>query len=158
VFQPLAGPGAALGAVGTKENQARGNPARNDRRVLWCEVTLNARPLLVASIRNDSFDLDNNLRQVGQILEKLDGRPTLVAGDFNASAEQPAMRRWRESNLFTATWDGPPTFPSDAPRERIDNILAPIGWKLVSSEVLSSDLSDHLPVLSVFEIREEKMP
>src|SRR6185503_12282783 len=29
----------------------------NNRRVLWCEISINGAPLLVASIRNDSFDI-----------------------------------------------------------------------------------------------------
>ena len=131
---------------------------RNNRRLLWCEVTVNGHPLLAAGLRNDSFNPANNLLQVEQILRKLDGRPSLLAGDFNVSPEQAAMKRWRDSGLFTTAWEGPATFPSEAPTERIDNILAPAGWKLVSSKVLKSDLSDHLPVVSVFELPTTKSP
>ncbi len=131
---------------------------RNNRRLLWCEVMVNGQPLLAAGLRNDSFNPDNNLLQVEQILRKLDRRPAIVAGDFNVTPQQAAMKRWRDSGLFTAEWEGPATYPTEAPAERIDFILAPAGWKLVSSKVLKSDLSDHLPVLSVFEVLVGKTP
>lgn len=131
---------------------------RNNRRLLWAELTVNGHPLLAAGLRNDSFNPENNLLQVEQILRKLDGKPALLAGDFNVSPEQAAMKRWRSSGLFTAAWDGPATFPSEAPTERIDNILAPAGWKLVSSKVLKSDFSDHLPMVSVFALPDSKSP
>lgn len=129
------------------------NP-RNNRRILWCEISLNERPLLVASLRNDSFNPENNLRQVEQILRKIDGRPAILAGDFNVRPDQPAMKRWKDSGLFVGDWAGPPTFPAESPNRRIDEILAPVEWKLVSSKTIQSDLSDHLPVISVFEVRE----
>lgn len=40
----------------------------------------------------------------------------------------------------------------------IDCILALAGSKLMSSKVLKSNLSDHLPVLSVFELPGPKSP
>ena len=138
------------------EQLAGGTPfynPRNNRRILWCEITLNGRPLLAASLRNDSFNPENNLLQVEQILRKLDRRPAILAGDFNVRPDQPAMKRWRDSGLFVGDWAGPPTFPAESPTRRIDEILAPIEWKLVSSKALDSDLSDHLPVISVFEVR-----
>lgn len=134
----------------------RGTPfyyPRNNRRLLWCEVILNGFPLLAAGLRNDSFNPENNFLQVEQILHKLDGRPAIFAGDFNVRPEQAAMKRWRNSGLFIGDWAGAPTFPSESPNRRIDEILAPVEWRLVSSRVLNSDLSDHLPVVSVFEVR-----
>ena len=131
---------------------------RNNRRLLWCEIKLNGQPLLANCLRNDSFNPDNNLLQVEQILRKLDRRPAIFAGDLNVTPQQAAMKLWRESGVFTAEWEGPATFPSEAPTERIDFVLAPASWKLVSSKVLKSDLSDHLPVVSVFEVVEAKSP
>ena len=126
----------------------------NNRRIVWCEITFDREPVLASALRNDSHNPDNNLVQVEQILRRLNGKPALMAGDFNVTPDQPAMKRWRDSGLFSGAWEGDATYPSEAPTRRIDNVLAPRGWKLVSSAVLKQarDLSDHLPVLSVFEL------
>ena len=124
-----------------------------NRRVLWARVQIAESWLRVASVRNDSFDLGANLEHAKQIVAGLGVEAALLAGDFNAQAQDPAMRMLAESGRFVFGTTSGPTYPSRAPRLRIDYVLAPKAWRLVSDEVLEiAAISDHLAVLSVFEI------
>lgn len=124
----------------------------NNRRLLLCEVRLGDRWMRVGSVRNDSFDLANNARQADEILEFLGDEPILLAGDFNAQPHDEAMKAFKASGRFAGAMAGPPTFPSRAPEERIDYVLAPRSWTLVEDRVLPRAVSDHLAVLAVFRI------
>jgi endonuclease/exonuclease/phosphatase family metal-dependent hydrolase len=125
----------------------------NNRRVLWCDVEVNGVSLLTASIRNDSFDLENNSLQARQLLEYVDGRSALLGGDFNAEPHTNSMSMFRESGRFSGAIDGEPTFPAHAPSRRIDYILAPASWEIVEERVVDTGVSDHLAVVSVFKLR-----
>lgn len=122
----------------------------NNRRLLWARVKLGRGWVTVASLRNDSFRRDNNRRQAARILDVLPPGPVLLAGDFNAAPGEPSIDLFVESGRFAAVWDGPPTFPSRAPREAIDLILAPSDWEILDHRVVGSPWSDHLPVLTAF--------
>jgi endonuclease/exonuclease/phosphatase family metal-dependent hydrolase len=119
-----------------------------NRRLLWAEVRLDDLRVRVGSVRNDSFDLGKNERQVRYLLDSLPPGPVLLAGDFNAEPGDPPLRLLRESGRFAGRFDGPATLPSSG--RRIDYVLAPAGWTLVEERVLPLALSDHLPVLAVF--------
>lgn len=121
-----------------------------NRRALWFEVRVNGEWLLGASIRNDSFDLANNARQVDEILARVGDRPALLAGDFNAVPGSPPMERLRESARFGGFVDGPPTFPASAPTRRIDHVLVPASWRLLEAHVVDTGVSDHLAVVATF--------
>lgn len=127
------------------------NPT-NNRRALWFEIHVGGEWLLAASLRNDSFDPANNLRQSGEILARTAGRPVLLAGDFNAVPGSPSMELFRASGRFTGLVDGPPTFPASAPDRRLDHVLAPSTWTLVEARVVDTGASDHLAVVAVFEL------
>lgn len=126
------------------------NPT-NNRRALWCEVELADGPLVAAALRNDSFDLANNLVQTREILAWLAGRPALLAGDFNAEPHDPSLELLRASGRFSGLVATPPTFPAHAPRRRIDHVLAPAEWKLLEQHVVAIGASDHLAVVATFE-------
>lgn len=121
----------------------------NNRRILWCEVLLGEEWLSVASVRNDSFDPENNAVQAREILDALGRRPALLGGDFNARPDTKSMRLFRNHG-FAGRIDGPLTYPARDPDRRIDYVLAPASWTLIEERVLTSDLSDHLPVLATF--------
>lgn len=127
------------------------NPT-NNRRVLWCEVDVNGAPLLVGAIRNDSFDLANNERQVEEILAFVGERAAILAGDFNAEPGSPPLRRIVESCRFVGAVDGPPTYPAAAPTRRIDDVFAPAGWELVEEHVVEIEGSDHRAVVAEFRL------
>jgi endonuclease/exonuclease/phosphatase family metal-dependent hydrolase len=119
-----------------------------NRRLLWAEAQVGDLVLRVGSVRNDSFDLANNERQVRALLEALPPGPALLAGDFNAEPNDPPLRLLQESARFTGRLEGPSTYPRTG--RRIDYVLAPAGWRLVEERVLPLEVSDHLPVLAVF--------
>lgn len=102
-----------------------------------------------------STDRTERRRQIEFILESVpsSGEPTLLIGDFNSPPERQDMQA-----LFDAGWidvwavhgsnDGS-TFPSHAPRHRIDYILAsPEAAQSVRRiEVVETLASDHFPVV-----------
>lgn len=129
---------------------------KNNRRILWCELNINGKNILLGSVHNDSFDLTNNLAQTRQILDYIGEQPTILAGDFNARPDGPPMQLIQETGRFSGAFDGPLTFPSLAPEQTIDFILAPVDWDLLEHRVLQSDVSDHLPIVSTFRIVPQK--
>jgi endonuclease/exonuclease/phosphatase family metal-dependent hydrolase len=124
----------------------------NNRRALWCEVRVNGQPILTGSLRNDSFDLENNLLQAREILAYVGDRRALLAGDFNAEPATASMEAFRATGRFAGLVETPPTFPARKPARRIDYVLAPAGWKLLEQHVVDTGVSDHLAVLSTFEL------
>lgn len=125
---------------------------KNNRRVLWAKIKNREYPILIASIHNDSFDRENNLKQVKQILAYKGNSKAIIAGDFNASTEHPSIQLLLNSNEFTADWYGPLTFPSRDANKKIDFILAPFEWELLQHLVIKSNASDHYPVISLFRL------
>jgi endonuclease/exonuclease/phosphatase family metal-dependent hydrolase len=122
-----------------------------NRRALFVTVDIDQQPLLLGSLRNDSFDLGRNADQVRQLLAFIGKRPALLGGDFNAPPQSKAMQLWKKSERFAARWHGPKTFPADKPDRCIDYVLAPKAWRLVEHRVIDDQTSDHRPVVSIFE-------
>jgi endonuclease/exonuclease/phosphatase family metal-dependent hydrolase len=125
---------------------------RNNRRLLLAEAALGGQPVLCLSLHLDSLDSANNLRQVQRILEWVDGRPTLAAGDFNAEPGSESLLAWRNSRRFSGSVEGPKTYPSDRPERRLDYILAPSHWRELFHSTTGGTLSDHLAVVSKFQV------
>ncbi|MFH1023388.1 MAG: endonuclease/exonuclease/phosphatase family protein [Planctomycetota bacterium] len=125
---------------------------KGNRCILFCEIRIHDKTIRVGSLHNDSYDPGNNFRQTEYILNMIDGQPTFLAGDFNATPSQPSMIAYKTSGLFAGTWNGPPTWPAENPRNCIDFILAPRNWTLREHRVPHVNHSDHLPVISVFQI------
>ncbi|MEO0649714.1 MAG: endonuclease/exonuclease/phosphatase family protein [Planctomycetota bacterium] len=126
------------------------NPT-NTRRALWAEATIGARRVRLASIRNDSFDLANNAAQATQLVERLDDRPVLLAGDFNAEVSDPAFEVYRAAGLDAGA-DASATYPAGAPRRRIDFIASGPGWTRLDGRVVDTKASDHLGVFAVLAL------
>ncbi|GAK59193.1 endonuclease/exonuclease/phosphatase family protein [Candidatus Vecturithrix granuli] len=127
---------------------------QNNRRILWCKMTIKGEDILLGSVHNDSYNLQNNLVQVQQILGYLKGRPAILAGDFNAQPHEAPMQLFRETGQFVWAFNGPLTFPSSKPQQKIDFILAPAAWEFLDHRVLQSTASDHLPIISTFRVTE----
>ena len=86
----------------------------------------------------------------------------IVAGDLNANPDRLPIRTLVDAGLVDA-WEaagtGPgPTIPANAPRRRIDYVLAGPGVAVVEAAVLDdlgpamAGLSDHRPVLAVLDV------
>ncbi|MCA9669288.1 MAG: endonuclease/exonuclease/phosphatase family protein [Myxococcales bacterium] len=147
----------ALEPVGVKQLR-HGTPFYNpmgNRRLLWMKI-----PALggvrAGALRNDSFDIDRNRDQVEQLLADVPATGALLGGDFNAwPGTQPITLFQRSGRFNNACFEGPPTFPVDKPKHRIDFIVAPKAWRLVEQHVVKTDVSDHLPVVATFEMPEK---
>jgi endonuclease/exonuclease/phosphatase family metal-dependent hydrolase len=124
----------------------------NNRRALWCEVSVAGQWTLVASIRNDSFDLGNNFDQTKQILAFVRDRPALLAGDFNAEPDTEPIHLILASGRFVGGPDVRPTFPAESPTRRLDRIFGPSNWKVVEQSLVDTHMSDHLGIITTFEV------
>ncbi|MHC5209876.1 MAG: endonuclease/exonuclease/phosphatase family protein [Planctomycetota bacterium] len=127
----------------------------NVRRALWVELQVDGQWLLAASVRNDSFDLVNNADQVAALLHEIGERPALLAGDFNAEPDSPPLRLLRDTGRFLVPSDRTPTYPTSSPTRRIDDVHAPASWSLLEQRVVHTTVSDHLPVVAVYDVRME---
>ena len=129
---------------------------KNNRRVLWCRLRLGSEEILLGSMHTDSFDLDNNLKQTRQILDYCAGKPTILAGDFNADPDTASIHAISNSKAFVGNFTPDKTFPADDPTQTLDYIFAPSQWRLVQHRVLIGNASDHRAVVSTFERPEGK--
>ena len=124
------------------------------QRTLWCKTYIGEQEILLASIHligSKGGDKERST-QMRQILDFAGGRPSILAGDFNAVPSSEAIRMAIENGKFSTQLDGPYTVKSYNPRVTIDYIFAPTGWTLVEHKVIQTDLSDHMPVLSTYRI------
>lgn len=125
----------------------------NCRRALWVEVDLGVRKFLAASVRNDSFDLENNAVQVDELLQYAAQRDVVLAGDFNAERDSTSIRRVMDASRLQCVPTGSPTYPARSPERQIDYIFAPSDWVVVSQSVPETLVSDHRPVIATFAVR-----
>lgn len=127
---------------------------KNSRRALFAATEVRGRVVLLGSLHNDSYSRKNNAVQVQELLSFIGDRPCVLAGDFNAKPTEEPIKLLADSGRFTGAFDGPPTFPADAPDQRIDFVFAPAGWEHVETRVINEPkASDHRPVVAKFRIR-----
>ncbi|MFT5122569.1 MAG: endonuclease/exonuclease/phosphatase family metal-dependent hydrolase [Candidatus Omnitrophota bacterium] len=128
---------------------------RNSRRALFAKTTIQGTDLLLASLHNDSFNPENNLVQIKQVLDFVGDQPAILAGDFNAMPEWDSIQTVKATGRYTGAFDGPHTFPSEKQPEhprKIDFILAPASWILVEERVIETAVSDHYPIVATFRL------
>lgn len=132
------------------------------------ELATAAGPVAVVPIHLEFRSEATRLAAV-PVLEGLqdDAPPLILAGDFNSSPPGwPGARPVTALGaLLDAGWsspraDGAPgagelTFPSPDPRRAIDWVLAEAPLRVLEARVVrgAAELSDHLPVLAVVEVR-----
>lgn len=84
--------------------------------------------------------------------------PVIIGGDFNFTPESESYKLIRTYFNDAAEMKGNPqnTIPSDNPNTRIDYIFVSNkhNWKIIDVKVISSEVSDHLPVLVTLELTE----
>jgi endonuclease/exonuclease/phosphatase (EEP) superfamily protein YafD len=90
---------------------------------------------------------------VRELLAFIGDRPCVLAGDFNAKPTDESIMLVTDSGRFDGAFDGPPTFPADAPDRRIDYVFAPVAWEHVETRVLDTRASDHRPVVATFRVK-----
>ncbi|PWG81491.1 exo-beta-N-acetylmuramidase NamZ domain-containing protein [Pararcticibacter amylolyticus] len=100
----------------------------------------------------DSRSRINQANMINRIIEKTKCRYLILTGDMNASpgtAEVTTLTKYLKD--VTNTKDL--TFPAGGTDRKIDYILSGKGLWPLSSYVLESTDSDHLPVISVLDLR-----
>ena len=150
------GLGICVRGVITKEIQHPLPSGRENRGVL--EVRLrDVGGLRSLTVLCTHWGLDNaeRLEQATECVNIITNapRPLLLCGDFNETADSPAVRYLlNASGLLDAVAEiARPTFPADNPASRIDLILYSPDLRLNEIETITSLASDHLPVSADFE-------
>jgi len=141
------------------------------RIVLAAEVLLpdDRRVLVVdAHLASDAGDDDVRAEQADHVAAILPGSPpAVIAGDLNSHPGDPAIQRLLEAGFVDGWSIANPeqpaahgfTSPANAPRQRIDYVLAR-GLTVVRAQVVDdlgpamSGLSDHRPVLATMALEQ----
>jgi len=124
-----------------------------DQSTLWCKAHIGGQDILLASVHLTPYNMDETgLTQTQQLLDFAGDRPAILAGDFNAEPNEPEIQRIVNTGRFTAKLDGPFTISSYDPHAIIDHIFVPRDWQLLEHQVIQTDLSDHLPVVSMYRV------
>ncbi len=106
----------------------------------------------------DQTDRIAQARRINKLFKKTK-KPTLLAGDLNATPESNPMKILSKFWTDACARDPQPTFPSSDPRRRIDYVLfRPASrWKVLETRVIDEKVaSDHCPLLVVLELLPEK--
>ena len=113
--------------------------------------------ITVACTHLEAFDSVSRAAQVQFIIDHFSHSPlpVILAGDFNASPNDPVigqlMNQWLDCTA------GDYTFSVKAPSEKIDYILArpKPAWRTIESQVIHVEMSDHYPVIATLVISHE---
>ncbi len=126
---------------------------KTHKSLLLLQATLGSEPVLLGAVHHSHHDWHINYEENQHMLEWLEARPAVLAGDFNVPPEAPGIRLLQASQQFSGVFEGPPTSPDwDNPSIQIDFIFAPKSWQLLEHKVIPSPASDHKAVLSVFRL------
>lgn len=95
---------------------------------------------------------EQRISQVEEILDIVDSYPGtgILVGDLNAEPEVAEVQMLTEGpfeDAFAGS-DGDYTFPAEDPIKRIDYLLATEAESISEAEVMSSEGSDHLPLIA----------
>lgn len=135
------------------------DPAKEPRVVLYgLTEGANGDSLIVACTHLDYSSSDSRLAQVATVKSVLEPLPypVILGGDFNAFPDSPEVK---ESFMnWSSLTNDQPTFSTKNPKSKIDYIFGfpEKAWKLISTEVLNTKVSDHFPVMSVVEMMNTK--
>ncbi len=131
--------------------------SRDERGCLQTEIDL-------AGTRFSIFNMHLGLNQVSRYrhlkyiilpIMQASSIPTILAGDLNATPTMREMRMLSEYLHDTFAHNSElhgNTYPSDAPRVRIDYIFIDDRSKCSCFRIIKSEVSDHLPVTAIIKI------
>lgn len=131
------------------------NPSKEQRGLLQGTFILPEGDTIVfACTHLEAFDSISRAAQAQFILNHFSdsSHPVILAGDFNASPDDPVIGLLTNQWLDCTADDF--TFSVNNPREKIDYILArPIrAWHTIESQVIPVKLSDHYPVIATLVV------
>lgn len=127
------------------------------RGLLETVISVGAKRIRFANTHLQHNDNLEREAQAAAIIELLGTNPelTFLVGDINAVPGTPEMETL--ADVFVDSWakvgDGPGyTIPVEAPTRRIDYIFSSDDLTPLRAEVITTDASDHLPVVADFKI------
>jgi len=101
----------------------------------------------------DQSERRQQIKEINKIAAGL-SQPAILAGDFNDALFHEELENIKE--LFNFPLSLPifllPTFPSGNPKFCLDHILASREWGFLKYSVISSEASDHLPVMGELQL------
>jgi len=123
-----------------------------NRRVLKVAINLAGENITVFAVHLPANHPAQNLEQAKALRGRIEecGGSVIVAGDFNATPGSATMLEIGAMPNIQQPGECNPTYVKYPPERIIDFIFGPAAWRLVSYETIQSDLSDHYPVLAVF--------
>jgi endonuclease/exonuclease/phosphatase family metal-dependent hydrolase len=132
-------------------------PGQEQRGLLEATIKVRSNTVVVANTHLTHNNNAERQEQADKVVEVLGGRdvPTVLTGDLNATPDAP------EIQTLTGVWDdawaevgaGPGyTYDAANPTKRIDYVLHSSQVQARAAEVISTDASDHLPVLAVLDV------
>ena len=101
------------------------------------------------------LDAQERLVQVGEIAAVINAAngAKVLCGDMNEVISASAVSKLLASTDFADTLpNGFPTYPSDSPTHRIDFVFCNPLVRVVSTQTLETNASDHLPVIVEMDI------
>lgn len=143
----------------SKNNPLPHSPQNEPRAALeiLVEIPSGDEIVFIGTHLNHTRDQSDRIAQAKRInhLFKKSRKPTILAGDLNATPESEPMRILTRYWIDASTQNPQPTFPSSQPRRRIDYVLfRPANrWRVLEARVLDEKVaSDHCPILVVLEL------
>lgn len=147
----------------TRNNPLPHSPGNEPRAALEILVELPSGDeiVFIGTHLDHTRDQTDRIAQAKRLnrLFKRNKKPTILAGDLNATPESEPMRIFFRFWTDASARDPQPTFPSSSPRRRIDYVLfRPASrWRVLESRVIEEKVaSDHCPLLVVLELLPEK--
>ncbi len=126
------------------------------RIMIKANILLNDKKITIAGTHLELTQENRDLQvpEINRILSS-SNYPTILAGDFNATPENNTMQTFFGYGFKKTCTTGCNTISSNAPNREIDYILyrPEEKFNVVSHNVIQTLASDHLPIVSVLELK-----
>ncbi len=151
------------------ENTVFGESTVGEKGFLYTEIDVGGRRLPVMNLHLHYRSRRHRFNQAERVMDYITSKqshrndhwhmPPIVCGDLNNPHTRPdataeLMRYFKLHGHYSFHPQGGKTFPSPLPSRALDFIFLPPACEGAKSEVVSSYLSDHRPVLAEFSLRE----
>lgn len=120
------------------------------RVLLKADITTPSANRLTVGVIHFGLNPDEAENAVKTVIKELPHERSLLIGDLNLTPDSKILDPIRMRMKDTQTMA--PTFPSDAPRTKIDHIFMTPDIKLISHDTPPTVASDHLPHTANIEI------